>query len=179
MSSSRIDAAMAAAVTAHQGQVRDGEHALPYVTHPVEVLMLARQIGGVVQENFLIAALLHDTVEEGGMTLEQIGADFGEEVGSLVKELTREEPTEAQTQGLTKDEIWELRAQMLLKEIERMSPAAQALKLADRLANVRDAKRTKTGKKLQRYLRQTKRILEVVPENVNRPLWKAIREELQ
>jgi (p)ppGpp synthase/HD superfamily hydrolase len=71
-----------------------------------------------------------------------------------------------------------MRAAMLLEEIRQMSPEAQAIKLADRLANVRDAKRTKSSRKLARYLRQSALILELVPESVNRPLWRAIRAEL-
>jgi (p)ppGpp synthase/HD superfamily hydrolase len=77
---------------------------------------------------------------------------------------------------MEKDAIWQLRADMLLVEITRMSPDAQTIKLADRLANVRDAKRAKKGKKLNRYLWQTNEILKIIPRERNEGLWEAIRE---
>jgi (p)ppGpp synthase/HD superfamily hydrolase len=59
-----------------------------------------------------------------------------------------------------------------------MSPAAQTVKLADRLSNVREGKRTKRNGKLERYLAQTRRILEIVSRDVNPGLWDAIQAEL-
>jgi hypothetical protein len=67
---------------------------------------------------------------------------------------------------------------MLLEEIGRMSPDAQCVKLADRLSNVREGRRTKLGDKLTRYLGQTYLILETIPREVNPGLWDAIRDEL-
>jgi len=167
------------AQAAHNGQWQEGEYPLPYVTHPIEVLMNLRYVGGITDQEMLCAALLHDTVEAESATFDQIEREFGPKVRSLVKELTRNEPTAVEIAGLTKDQIWQLRADMLVEEISRMSPDAQQIKLADRLANVRAALRQKRGRKLHRYLTQTRKILELVPPARNKALWNAILSELE
>jgi (p)ppGpp synthase/HD superfamily hydrolase len=128
-------------------------------------------VGGVTDEDMLVAAVLHDVVEEGGATLEAVREAFGERAGSLVEELTRREPTADETQGMSGDQIWQLRADMLLEEIRRMSPDAKTVKLADRVSNLMEAARTKRGKKLARYRMQTERILSVIPKDTNPGLW--------
>jgi (p)ppGpp synthase/HD superfamily hydrolase len=126
-----------------------------------------------------VAAVLHDTLEDTDAKREQIEAEFGRRVASLVEDLTRKEPSEEEIDGLSTDEIWSLRSNMLLDEIGEMGLEAQAIKLADRLSNVREALRTKKGKKLDRYLDQSKRILKIVPKSVNPGLWKEICELLE
>ncbi|MEQ1934336.1 MAG: HD domain-containing protein, partial [Fimbriimonadaceae bacterium] len=79
---------------AHKGQWRDGEPALPYITHPVEVVNRLAYIGEVQDEDLLCAAALHDVVEETDVTVAQIEARFGPEVARIVSEVTREEPDE-------------------------------------------------------------------------------------
>ncbi len=147
---------------------------MPYVTHAIEVMENLRYVGDVTDVEMLAAAVLHDTVETDALTLDQVAAAYGPKVRALVSELTRTEPDPSAIANLTKDEIWHLRADMLVHEISQMSADAQQIKLADRLANVRDARRTKTGRKLKRYLRQTEKILEVVPRARNKALWDAI-----
>jgi guanosine-3',5'-bis(diphosphate) 3'-pyrophosphohydrolase len=173
-----LDLAIEVAARAHRGQRRDGDHPLPYFTHPIEVLVNLRHVGGVSDPRALVAAVLHDTLEETDLTADEIEAQFGSQVRALVVELTRKEPSDDERAGLTKSEIWSLRSEMLLSEIQRMSPAAQTVKLADRLSNVREGKRTKRNGKLERYLAQTRRILEIVSRDVNPGLWDAIQAEL-
>lgn len=175
---SLLSKALQFAAEKHEGQFRDGENGLPYATHPFEVCTFLRYIGQVVDEDLLCAAALHDVLEETTTPASEIEKIFGERTGSLVVELTRREPTSEETSGMTKDEIWLLRANMLLAEIKLMSPDAQRVKLADRLANLREARLTKTGEKLRRYERQSKKILEIIPKSVNPALWKAIASEL-
>ena len=172
-----LHSALEMATRAHYGQWREGDAPVPYLTHPIEVLLNLRYMGGVTDEEMLCVALLHDAVEGGSASLDEIEKVFGTRVRSLVAELTRNEPTIAQISGLSKNEVWQLRADMLLDEISKMSPDAQIIKLADRLANVRDAHRLKKGRKLQRYLNQTMKILQVVPRARNMPLWDAIKIE--
>lgn len=174
----RLDKAIQLAAKWHAGEERDGEHPLPYITHPMEVLVNLRYVGGVTDEDLLCAAALHDVIEETDATPEEIEAAVGPRVRDLVRELTRQEPGKREIQGLTKEEIWQLRADMLLQEIAKMSPDAQRVKLADRLSNVREGKRTKLGDKLVRYLAHTHLILQTVPREVNPALWDAILAEL-
>ena len=162
----------------HFGQTRDGEETpIPYVAHPIEVMSLLRYVGGVTDPDMLAGAALHDAVEDCNITVRGIEERLGPRVAFFVREMTRREPTAAQTSGMSRDEIWELRSEMLLEEIRKMAPEVWPLKLADRLSNIREAKFVKKGKKLERYLRQTRRILEIVPESANPSLWRAVRQE--
>lgn len=174
----RLQAAIELAVRLHRDQERDGDNPLPYCTHPIEVVSLLRNVGGVTDEDLLCVAALHDVLEETDIDPVEIEKEFGSRASALVKELTRKEPTAQETKGLDKNAIWKLRAEMLLEEIRHMSAQAQQVKLADRLSNVREAKRTKSGQKLERYIWQTEEILKIVPKPVNPGLWKAIRAEL-
>lgn len=119
----------------------------------------------------LCAALLHDVVEETEVTLEGVRCEFGDDVAQLVGELTRREPDPAEVSHLDKDQLWQLRADMLLEDIAAMSPRAMAVKLCDRLSNLAEAQRTKPAKKVKRYIMQSRRILGVIPKSVHPGLY--------
>lgn len=176
---SKLDAAIRFAAERHEGQWRDGEFPLPYITHPVEVLLNLRNVGQVTDEDMLVAAVLHDLQEETPTTNEEICSIFGNKAAILVSELTRVEPLEIEIASLRKEQIFELRTQYLLQGIEEMSIEAKAIKLADRLSNLREAKRTRSEGRVERYKVQTKRILKFIPESVNPALWRAVRAELR
>lgn len=171
----RLDAALRWAAELHAGQFRDGDHALPYITHPFEVVVNLRNVGGVTDEDMLCAAALHDAIEECDVTAEEISERCGPGVARLVVELTREEPDANTMATMDKDALYELRNGLLLRGIREMSKQAMAIKLSDRLANLTDARRTRSGKKLERYVVQSFAILEIIPESVNPALWKAVR----
>ena len=69
----------------HSGQVR--KSGAPYITHPLAVAILLADIG--MDTTTLVAALLHDTVEDTGLTIGQVKADFGPEVAVLVDGVTK------------------------------------------------------------------------------------------
>jgi (p)ppGpp synthase/HD superfamily hydrolase len=174
----KLTRAISFAVQAHSGDYRDGAFGLPYVTHPVEVLTNLRYIGGVTDEDMLCVAVLHDVLEETSVSVADLEREFGSSVAALVQELTRYEPTADETAGLTKAAVYEMRSGIMLDEIRKMSEPAQAVKLADRLANIRQAKVTRTKTKQERYIKQTEKMLEIIPKRVNIALWKAISAEL-
>ena len=178
MAKGKLELAIEFALEAHGGDYRDGEAPLPYVTHPIEVMSLLRYVGGVMDEELLVIACLHDVLEESSLTRESISAQFGERVAVGVESLTRYEPTEEERAGLTEEQVWELRSSIMLSEIAEMSTEIQGVKLADRLANIRQAKVTRKPKKLARYRRQTEEILRLIPQSVNPKLWQAIYDEL-
>lgn len=165
-------------VERHAGQFRDGNAPLPYACHPVEVAAQLRHIGGVEHEADLAAAFLHDLIEETDASLEEIEAEFGPEVAMLVDELTRTEPTLDEIEGLSEQEIWQIRSDMLCAEISLMSPSAQRIKLSDRLSNLQESERVRKPRKKLRYRQQSERILAIIPQKVNPPLWTAIRKLL-
>lgn len=107
---------------AHQGQTRkDGN--TPYARHPDSVhVRLAR--AGVTDETVLVAALLHDALEDTEATEEDILAKFGPAALGLVLELTREKPKDTR--------------RAYADSFRTKSREACILKLADRLDNLQD-----------------------------------------
>jgi len=82
-----LEAASFAAVR-HTGHHRKGNNQEPYINHPLEVANLLANVGGVDDIDVLIAAILHDTVEDVGVTREEIAERFGEQVAGIVLEVT-------------------------------------------------------------------------------------------
>jgi (p)ppGpp synthase/HD superfamily hydrolase len=168
-----VHRALKRAVKAHKKQDRDGEAPLPYATHPVDVLNLLRYDAGIVDEEILAAALLHDVLEETDEDVEDIEDDFGPRVSRLVCELTRKEPDQS---GLSPEEIWHVRTQAMLEEIDAMSGEAKVIKLADRASNLRSVLLTRTGEELNRYVRQSQLILEHIDRDVCPILWDRVKD---
>ena len=100
----------------------------PYITHPLAVTTILADIG--MTEPTLVAALLHDTIEDTPYTLEELRKDFGEEVGALVDGVTRLGKVKY---GDTAE------AETIRKMMVAMSRDIRVLviKLADRLHNMR------------------------------------------
>ncbi|GGZ89271.1 kinase [Streptomyces echinoruber] len=114
------------AESSHRGQMRkSGE---PYITHPLAVTLILAELGA--ETTTLTASLLHDTVEDTDVTLDQVGAEFGEEVRYLVDGVTKLEKVDY---GAAAEP--ETFRKMLLatgNDVRVMS-----IKLADRLHNMR------------------------------------------
>lgn len=174
-----IQKALEFAVNAHRGQFRDEACLLPYVGHPIEVAALLVRIGEVADEELIAAALLHDTVEESGISIGEIASQFGDRVAENVRQMTREEPSDMVAFGLSKSELYEVRNRLLLEGVMRMEPGAMQIKLADRLSNLIEAKRTRKGAKRNRYLAQSAAILDAIPKKTNSSLWSALERELR
>ena len=121
-----IERAYTAAERAHEGQLRrSGE---PYITHPVAVAQILADLG--IGPKTVAAALLHDTVEDTEYTLDELRADFGDEIGMLVDGVTK----------LDKVKYGDsTQAETVRKMIVAMSKDIRVLiiKLADRLHNAR------------------------------------------
>ena len=121
-----IERAFEVARTAHIGQTRkSGEE---YITHPVAVTQILAELG--LNEITLVASLLHDTVEDTPYSLDQLRADFGEEIVALVDGVTK---LDKLTYGPTAE------AETVRKMVIAMSRDIRVLviKLADRLHNAR------------------------------------------
>src|SRR5690348_17119089 len=110
----------------HEGQLRKSGD--PYITHPLAVTVILAELG--MTEATLVAALLHDTVEDTPYTLEELTVDFGGEVAALVDGVTK----------LDKVHYGEnAQAETIRKMVVAMSKDIRVLviKLADRLHNMR------------------------------------------
>ena len=77
-----IDLAIEVAIIAHQKQVRKGTD-IPYITHPLAVGIILAQTG--CSEEVITAGILHDTVEDTNITLDDLRDQFGEKVSTFVK----------------------------------------------------------------------------------------------
>ena len=121
---SMIDKARRFAGTAHAGQTRKGAEGEPYVTHVAEVAASVAGFGGT--EAQIVAAWLHDTVEDCGVTPGELVSIFGAEVAALVGELTDDK-------SLPKAE----RKRLQIEHAPHKTDAAALIKACDKLANIR------------------------------------------
>ena len=80
-----FDKALQFAIDAHRGQKRKWT-TIPYILHPIEVCAIVATLSD--DDEVLSAALLHDTVEDTDVTLEQIRDEFGDRVATLVQHET-------------------------------------------------------------------------------------------
>ncbi|OON75159.1 RelA/SpoT family protein [Streptomyces tsukubensis] len=114
------------AESSHRGQTRkSGE---PYITHPLAVTLILAELGA--ETTTLTASLLHDTVEDTDVTLDQVGRQFGEEVRYLVDGVTKLEKVEYG--AAAEPETFRKMLVATGNDVRVMS-----IKLADRLHNVR------------------------------------------
>lgn len=111
----------------HQGQKRKGDAGEPYINHPLEVANLLANIGGIDDIDVLMAAVLHDTVEDCGVTADELRVLFGERVAAMVLEVTDDK-------SLDKAE----RKRLQIVHAPHLSPGAKLIKLADKISNISD-----------------------------------------
>ena len=119
--------AVAFAAVKHQDQRRKGHRHLPYINHPVRVTEMLWSVGGVRDVTTLVAALLHDTLEDTETTPAEIELHFGPEVLGVVQEVTDDK-------SLPKA----VRKQRQIDHAAHTSPRAKIIKLADKIHNVVD-----------------------------------------
>ena len=131
----------------------------PYFSHPIEVAGLMTDLK--LDQDTVITALLHDTVEDTLTTIEDIEAQFGPEVARLVDGVTKLSKIEQ----LTDDQR---AAENLRKFLLAMSEDLRVLlvKLADRLHNMRTLHFIKSPEKRQRIARETMEIYAPLAERV-------------
>ncbi|MFH9862446.1 RelA/SpoT family protein [Streptomyces sp. NPDC017202] len=114
------------AESSHRGQMRkSGE---PYITHPLAVTLILAELGA--ETTTLTASLLHDTVEDTDVTLDQVGDEFGAEVRYLVDGVTKLEKVDYG--AAAEPETFRKMLVATGNDVRVMS-----IKLADRLHNMR------------------------------------------
>ena len=131
----------------------------PYFSHPIEVAGLMTDLQ--LDQETIMTALLHDTVEDTLVTIEDIEANFGPEVARLVDGVTKLSKIEAMPEN-------ERAAENLRKFLLAMSEDIRVLlvKLADRLHNMRTLHFIKKPEKRQRIARETLDIYAPLAERV-------------
>ena len=122
--------ALVFAAKAHDGMRRRKSDA-PYILHPMEVGAI---IGTMTDDQEVIAAgLLHDVVEDAGISIEEIGEKFGERVMNLVAS-----ETENKREELPPEETWWIRKEETLENLRTTDDiAVLMLWIGDKLSNIR------------------------------------------
>jgi guanosine-3',5'-bis(diphosphate) 3'-pyrophosphohydrolase len=123
----RLLSAIAFAAYKHRDQRRKDLVASPYINHPIALANVLANEAGIDDERILIAAILHDTVEDTETTEQELIRDFGKEVADIVIEVTDDK-------SLSKTE----RKQLQVEHAATISRRAKVVKLADKICNLRD-----------------------------------------
>lgn len=111
----------------HRDQRRKGSRQTPYINHPLEVAERLSRVGGVEDVTVLVAAILHDTIEDTETTQGELARLFGDEVARLVAELT-----------VDKEPYWTVRKRNEIDDAPKLSAGAKLIKLSDKTSNVSD-----------------------------------------
>lgn len=117
------------AAGAHAGQFRKGG-TVPYITHPLAVSALVVEFGG--DEDQAIAGLLHDVVEDCGVSLVDLSEKFGPRVAAIVAACTDGVPDERGVKA-----PWRERKERYLTHLEEEAQDALLVAACDKLHNVR------------------------------------------
>jgi (p)ppGpp synthase/HD superfamily hydrolase len=110
----------------HVHQRRKGIAQEPYINHLLEVASLVAEATGGTDPNLVIAALLHDAIEDQGVTSEMLAGEFGEQVADIVMELSDDK-------ALPKEE----RKRRQVENAAKKSHKPKLIKLADKTSNLR------------------------------------------
>lgn len=129
MYSYRIEQAIRAAAILHKDQLRKGSIPLPYITHVVAVAMIASDY--TQEDDVIVAALLHDTLEDTDYTAEELQEDFGGSVRDIVESLTQPDYDGA------KELTWTEQKKRYAKQLKKASDEALIVAAADKIHNMR------------------------------------------
>lgn len=165
-STTLISEAYSVAVAAHDGQVRrSGE---PYVLHPVAVATIVASLG--LDDTTIAAALLHDAVEDTGVTTADLEASFGAEVAAIVEGVTKLDRVKFDSKEAQQ-------AATVRKMLVAMAKDLRVLiiKLADRLHNMR----TVAGMPAWKQERSAQETLDVYAPLAHRLGMQEVRQQLE
>lgn len=119
--------ALAFAARKHKEQRRKDVEASPYINHPITLASVLCNEGHVTDVAVICSALLHDTIEDTDTTPEELEREFGAAIRAIVMEVTDDK-------SLPKAE----RKRRQIEHAAHASGKAQLVKLADKIANLRD-----------------------------------------
>lgn len=129
-----LDRAIIFATNAHAGVNRKGKDR-PYIIHPLEVMTIVATIKD--DQNVLAAAVLHDTMEDAGVTKAEIQSIFGERVADLVAS-----ESENKREDQAAESTWRIRKGETLQHLRTVNDRdVKLICLGDKLANIREISR--------------------------------------
>lgn len=167
----RLLGALSFAAHKHRFQRRKDADATPYINHPIEVARTLVEVGGETDIDLLVAAVLHDCIEDTETTPGEIESLFGVEVLAIVLEVTDDK-------RLPKEE----RKRLQVEQASRKSERARKLKLADKICNVHDIQHHPPAQwseeRKAQYLAWVRAVLQQL-EGTNFPMEKHLHALLQ
>ncbi len=134
----KIIEAVEFAAIAHDGQYRKGTK-IPYITHVVETGIIATTMTD--NENVIIAAILHDVLEDTCSEPYEISSKFNDEVLDLVMQ-----ESEDKMKDISSDASWKIRKEVFLDHLGKAPINAKIICLADKLSNMRLSVKTHAQK---------------------------------
>jgi len=158
MSQNNILIAARFAAQAHQGQVRKYT-GVPYISHPSRIAGRMASHDEAT-ETRVMAAFLHDTIEDTWVTYDDIAVPFGECVADMVGELT--DPTSPGLGDAFKGVPRAQRKAAMRAAIAGASRGARILKLLDRIDNLREMPLTPPNKYIRMYLEESRLLAEAI-----------------
>lgn len=123
----RVISAISFAADKHRNQRRKDIQASPYINHPIALANILANEASIEDEKVLVAAILHDTIEDTETTAQELADLFGDDVTAIVLEVTDDK-------SLPKAE----RKRLQIEHAPTISRRAKLVKLADKIANLRD-----------------------------------------
>jgi guanosine-3',5'-bis(diphosphate) 3'-pyrophosphohydrolase len=126
-SSALLIRAAAFAAHKHRDQRRKDPAASPYINHPIALANVLANEAGIADSTVLVAALLHDTIEDTDTTQAELDTEFGSLIAAVVAEVTDD-------RSLSKAQ----RKQLQVEHAAGISREAKLVKLADKICNLRD-----------------------------------------
>jgi guanosine-3',5'-bis(diphosphate) 3'-pyrophosphohydrolase len=111
----------------HRDQRRKDIEASPYINHPIQLARVLSIEGNIGDEQVLVAAILHDTIEDTETTVDELRQLFGTTITAIVEEVTDD-------QSLPKQQ----RKRLQIERAPHCSPQAKLVKIADKICNLRD-----------------------------------------
>lgn len=125
-----VEQAVEFALKAHRDEKRKS-NGIPYILHPIEVAAISSRL--TTEREVMAAALLHDTVEDAGVTKEQLLKKFGPRVAELVMAETEDKHREMSAAA-----SWKMRKEESIKDLRATTDVGvKAMWLSDKLSNLR------------------------------------------
>lgn len=129
MDTALVDKAIVFATNAHQGTERRGK-GYPYILHPLEAMAIVATIDN--DPDLLAAAVLHDTVEDTEVTLEDLQREFGTHIAALVAD-----ETDVRTLPDGRELTWQERKKRDMDNLAAASREVKIVAMGDKLSNMR------------------------------------------
>lgn len=129
MYSYRIEQAIRAATILHKDHLRRGSMPFPFITHLMATAFTLLDYTN--DEDVIVAALLHDTLEDTDYTVDELQEDFGGRVRDMVETLTEPSPTADMPM------TWKERKLAYARQLKKGSEGALLIAAADKIHNFR------------------------------------------